>query len=186
MNPETTRYHATYQDSLHEFEEKGWHIEPQTITDRDDRVSTYSLEKGYAGRILEIICPHCNILLICGVNHCGIKPGDIAKAPHLYTIPHQFSILCYDKDNRELSPETLIRIEKIKPSEGIVPIDTVLYGDVALKSGERFKRKEERYYFTQGIILYGGQHLSLTPIQPDITIKRTELFMKCDYLTKVG
>lgn len=175
----------TYQAALDYYREQGWYVNPQTITHRDERVITHPLQRGCTGSILDIVCPAGHILLICGVLHSGIKPGDIARAPHLYTIPHQFSILCYDKDNREPSQETVIRIKKIKPSEGVFSIDTALYGDIALKTGERFKRKEERYYFTQGIILYGTEYLSLIPIQPDIDIVRTELFMKCDFLMKV-
>lgn len=184
---ETKTHYLAYQETLNLLEQEGWHISPQTITHRDGRVTTYSLEKGCTGKILDIKCPAApakHLLLICGVNHSGIKPSDIARAPHLYTIPHQFSILCYDKDNRQLPPETEIIIEKIKPSGDIVPIDIVLYGDLALKSGERFKRKEERYYFPQGIMLHGGEYLRLTATASDIIIKRTVLFMKCDFLTK--
>ena len=178
----------SYEEYLTEMKKDGWLVNPMAITHRIHHglnVGTYKVEKGYNGRILSIECPNRHMPLICGVEHSQINPKDFAKAPHLYTIPHEFSILCYDKDNNELPPETIIIPEKVIPSLSIVPLEPVLYGDLSLKIGERFKQKQERYYFPKGIILYGGEWLFLNVVKSGLNIDRVEFFMRCDFLQGV-
>lgn len=178
---------ASYEEFLHEMRNKNWYITPKTLTHlahRGIEVETYKVEKGCSNRILGIECPNRHVITICGAIQSYVDPRDFAKAPHLYTIPHEFSILCYDEDNNELPFDAVIRPEKVTPSAAVVPLEPVLYGDLSLKTGERFKRKEERYYFQQGIILYGGEWLFLNVVKSGMTIDRVEFFMKCDFFSK--
>ena len=178
---------ASYEEYLHEMRPE-WYAEPKTLTHlvhHGFNVETYKVEKGNTGRILGIECPERHIITICGVEQSCVYPGDFAKAPHLYTIPHEFSILCFDADNNELPFDAIIRPKKIEPSVSVVPFEPVLYGDLSLKIGERFKRKEERYYFPKGIILYGGEWLFLNVVKSGVTVDRVEFFMRCDFFTKV-
>jgi len=180
---------GSYEEHLNYLKKNGWYAEPKTLTHlvhRDFKVGTFKVEKGVTNRILGIECPEGHMITICGVEHSRVDPGEFAKAPHLYIIPHEFSILCYDKDNNELPPETVIRPEKISPSTQVVPLEPVLYGDLSMKIGERFKQKQERYYFQMGIILYGGEWLFLNVVKSGIAIDRVEFFMRCDYFTKVS
>lgn len=185
MREDESKHHSRYIDTIQDFKDEGYYSEPITLTSLNTYlVTTFSVQKGTFGKTLELICPAGRIITICGSENSSVVPGDFARAPHLFSIPHQFSIRCFNKDNVELSPLTSIRIERETPSSEIYRIDDVLYGDLSLTYGERFKRKEERYYFSRGIVLYGGEYLCLTPVQPDIDIVRTELFMKCDFLTQ--
>ena len=178
---------ASYEEFLHEMRRK-WSVEPKLLTHLNNQgfnIMTYKVEKGYTGRILGIECPPNHIIAICGINYSYVDPKDFTKNPHLYTIPHEFSILCYDKDNNELPFDAIIRPEKVVPSVSVVPLERILYRDLSLKIGERFKRKEEKYFFPMGIILYGGQWLFLTVIESSMNIDKVEFFMKCDFFTKV-
>lgn len=178
---------ASYEEVLHEMRPE-WYAEPKTLTHlihHGFNVETYKVEKGCTNRILGIECPERHITTICGVDQSYVDPGDFAKAPHLYTIPHEFSILCFDTDNNELPFDAIIGLEKVVPSVSVVPLEPVLYGDLSLKIGGRFKRKEERYYFPRGIILYGGEWLFLNVVKSGVTVDRVEFFMRCDFFTKV-
>lgn len=178
---------GSYEEYLEERNKNGWSVEPKTLTHsvhHGFNVETFKVEKGRMSRILGIECPERHMIVICGVEHSRVDPKEFAKAPHLYTIPHEFSILCYDKDNNELPPETIILPEKVKPSTQIVPLEPVLYGDLSLNIGERFKRKEERYYFQKGIELYGGDWLFLNVVKSSMNIERVEFYMKCDFLQR--
>ena len=174
-----------YIDKIQEFKRNGFRSEPITVTSMNTfLVTTYPVQKGTFGIALELACPAGRIITMCGYENVSVDPWDFARSPHLYSTPHQFSIRCFSKDNVELSPLTPIRIEREKPSCEINRIDDVLYGDLSLTYGERFKRKEERYYFSDNVVLYRAQRLRLMLINPEIDIVRTELFMKCDLFTK--
>ncbi len=184
MHGVKTERQRRYADTIQDLKSEGFYTEPITVTRLNTNlVTTSSVQKGITGRALDIRCPAGRVMTICGFENSGVDPGDFAKAPHLYSIPHQFSIRCFSKDNVELSPYTAIRITKELPSMEIYRIDEVLYGDLSLTFLERFKRKEERYYFLNTVILFGEQCLRLLPVDPDIDIARTELFMKCDLST---
>lgn len=179
-----TKHNRTYINIIQDLRKKGYFVEPVTVTSLNTvLVTTYPVQKGTVGTALELRCPAGRIITICGFEDSGVVPGDFARAPHLYSTPHQFSIRCFSKDDAELSPRTPIRVEREKPSMTVNRIDEVLYGDLSLTYGERFKRKEERYYFSNTVELYSEQRLRLLPVNPDIDIARTELFMKFDLLT---
>jgi len=178
---------ASYEEYLHEMRWE-WYAAPTTLTHLTHHglnVMTYKVEKGDTGRILAIECPLRHIITICGVEQSYVDPREFAKAPHLYTRPHEFSILCFDTGNNELPFDAIIRPEKVVPSVSVVPLEPVLYGDLSLKTGGRFKRKEERYYFPQGIMLYGGEWLVLNVVKSGMNVDRVEFFMRCDFFTKV-
>lgn len=179
---------ASYEEYLNGKRKENWDIYPMSLSHLNHHgliVKTFKVEKGDTNRILGIECPEKHLIAICGVEHSRVDPGDFANAPHLYTIPHEFSILCYDKDNNELPPETIIRPEKVVPSVSVVPLSQILYGDMSLKKNGIFKQKQERYYFQKGIVLYGGEWLFLNVVQSGMNIERVEFFMRCDFLTKV-
>jgi hypothetical protein len=175
-----------YSNFIRDRKNDDWLVYPMTLTHYSESyVETYKVKKDTGGYILKIRCPPCkNMISICGVDNSGVDPIDFAKTPYLYTIPHEFSVSCYDKDNNELPFDTLLSFVYDRPSDVVWPLDTVLYRDVSLKIGERYKRKDERYYFPRGRILFGGDLLYLQVIKSSIDIDRVELFMKCDYLTK--
>lgn len=176
--------YSNYNDRIQAIQNEGYIKEPITVTSKIfPLVTTFSVQKETVNMVLELRCPAGRIMTVCGFNDSGVDPRDFARAPHLYSIPHQFSIRCFGKDNVELSPFTKIYIYKAKPDMSETKIDEMPYGDLSLAYGERFKRKEERYYFSDTIILYGEEILRLLPVSPDIDITRTELFMKCDLFT---
>ncbi len=180
-----TKPPINYEDRIQEIKRNGYSKESITVTcNIFPMVTTFSVPKETVNRVLDLRCPAGRIMTVCGFNDSGVDPRDFARAPHLYCVPHQFSIRCSGKDNVVLSPFTNIYIYKLKPDMSETKIDEVPYGDLSLAYGERFKRKEERYYFSDTIILYGEEILRLLPVSPDIDISRTELFMKCDLFTK--
>lgn len=180
-----TRSYSNYKDRIQAIQNEGYSKESITVTSNIlSLVTTFSVPKEAVNKVLELRCPAGRIMTVCGFNDSGVDPRDFARAPHLYCVPHQFSIRCFGKDNVGLSPFTKIYIYKVKPDGSETKIDEVPYGDLSLAYGERFKRKEERYYFSDTIILYGEEILRLLPVNHDIYISRTELFMKCDLFTR--
>lgn len=174
----------TYGMFLHDMEKHNWCVKHKTLTHQSSSVETYYLENGGTDRVLIIDAPARSQVAICGINQCHINPRDFAKTPHIYTVPHEFSILCQDKDGKQLSPETMVTVQKVRALTEVVWQDGVLYGDLSLMAGGRIKRKEERYYFPQGILLEGGEQLSLIVANSSVAVDRVELYMKCDFFYK--
>ncbi len=178
-----------YKDFVDEMFKQGWvyvdGVSPHTLTHHDTGiVSTFHVKKGMIGTVLEIKCPMHRNLSVCGLNHSGIDIKEFVKFPMLYSTPYFFSIRCKGNDGQELSPYTGIKIIQYDSDNLPKWSRTEFYGDLSQSIGERFKRKHERYYFPQGIILYSGEKLGFKVHELDIEVVKTELLMKADIWVK--
>lgn len=171
---------ASYRDFIGFLEHEGYTGKPFSINHTGLMVTAYYLNKQFTGQVITIRCPSDGIITICGIAGSGVDPKDFKNNPMLYEVPHEFSILCLDEKGKEPAPETQVRIQKVNINSMYTDIDTVYYGDLSIKDGSRFKRKEERYYFKYSITLRGGEILKLNLICPNVNISMTELLMKCD------
>ena len=182
--------YSRYKNFVEQITKEGWNyigdIQSYTLTHRNTNMTmTFFLEKGTYGTFLEIICPAPNyMLIICGFDDAGIDPIDFYSHSNLYKIPHYFSMLCTDKNGKELSPDTIIDIVKVKTNGEPKKLCSEPYGDLSQSTDGRFRRKEERYYFYQSIKLENHERLSFRADSPDVDIEITKLFMKADLFMK--
>jgi len=188
--------YSRYKNFVEQITKEGWNyvgdIQSYALTHRDmNMVMTFLLERGMYGTFLEVMCPAPNYMLtVCGFDDAGIDPIDFYSHSNLYKIPHYFSMLCTDKNGKELSPATIIDIVKVKTNAEAKIICSEPYGDLSQNTNtnkcadRRYRRKEERYYFYNSIKLRDYERLSFRTNSPDIDIETTNLFMQADLFMK--
>lgn len=187
--------YSRYKNFVAHITKEGWNyvgdMQSYALTHENNMVMTFPLERGMYGTFLEITCPAPNYMLtVCGFDDAGIYPIDFYNHSNLYKIPHYFSMLCTDKNGKELSPDTIIDIAKVKTNGEPKKLCSEPYGDLSQNTNAhkcadgRFRRKEERYYFYQSIKLEDRERLSFQANSPDIDIEITKLFMKADLFGK--
>lgn len=175
-----------YKEFLEIVKREGYSTEHKSLNHTSPMVKMGYLHKQFTGHVITIGCEEKFILSVCGATASGVDPKDFKNNPMLYEYPHEFSVLCKDENGKEPAPETQVHIQKITKHLKQIDIDTVYYGDLSIKDGSRFKRKEERYYFKYSIVLSEWETLKIILISPDVNIARTELLMKCDLHRKVN
>lgn len=179
-----------YDDIVETIEDNGWKrissvasaittLDKQIVFQKPIRASDYDT-------ILEIICPTERIISICGIDECGIDSDDFSNSPNFFQIPHFFTLRCMDNNNVDLSPTTIISILKVIRGEEPEKYYEEFYGDLSpiVNGNGRLKRKEERYYFAETIVLQSGEKLIFRANNPNIDISKIDLLMMSDCFEK--
>lgn len=141
-------------------------------------VSIRPIKRNTSDVFLEITSPPGETIIICGFNQCDIDD------PDLYERPHFFTIRCTDDNNGEIQNTTIIGITKITRKGEIEKLYKEFYGDLSSTIDGKLKRKKDRYYLTETIILQGGEKLVLNAYQSYNDISKVELLMMCDRFRK--
>lgn len=179
----TVTYYPKYQNLVDQIKDEGWNYIGDINSASSSIVRTYFLEKGMYGTFLELICPSVYYkITICGFDDAGIEPQNFYNHSNLYKIPHFCSITCKDNNGIEASSNITVDIVKIK-SNVHKKLASEYYGDLSQHIYGKFRRKEERYYFSASIKLENDDRL-LFQTSPDIDIVTTKLFMKGDLFAK--
>lgn len=176
-----------YEDIVNAIEENGWHLvhgAAYPITILDIMVSHKTAKANCCDIALEIVCPKGRIVTVCGLNECNIDLDDFYNRPNIYQVPHFLTLICTDVNGVALHQTTLISILKYTKDGEIETCCQEFYGDLSPIVDGKLKRKEERCYFTETIILQGGEKLMFKINNPDTDISKTELLMLSDIFEK--
>ena len=176
--------YCEYDDIIDTIEESGWVLMSSTglypITHFDTNIiHTKPCKKNSNDDILEIICPPGNIIAICGFNQEDIDKEEFFNSPNLYTRPHFFTLRLTDDNNSDIPYTTIIGISKIERNN-VEKLYEEFYGDICPVIDGKLKRKEDRYYFAETIILQSGDKLVLHAYWPFTDITKIELLMMAD------
>lgn len=147
-----------------------------------DIVITHPVNKNENGTVLEITCPDNSIIAICGF-HQRDTDENFAKGPNLYTRPHFFTLRCTDENDKEISSMNIVSISKVNRKGVLERFYQEFYGDISPWIDGRLKKKHERYYFAETIILQGKEKL-IFQIKPNIDISNIELLMMADLFNR--
>ena len=184
IDPDDLSY-SDYGDIVDIIEENGWArissagLAPITHFDTNI-VHTKQVKRNSYEDILEIICPPENIITICGFNQEDIDKDDFFNSPNLYTIPHFFALRLADDNNNEIPYTTIIGMSRIARNGNVEKLYEEFYGDLCPAIDGKLKKKEDRYYFAETIILQNGEKLVFHAYWPFIDITKIELLMMAD------
>lgn len=178
----------TYDDVLDNIEYNGWNrISSVTypITTFDTQiVSSKQVKANCCDTVLEVICPQERIIAICGFDECGIDPDDFCATPNFYDVPHFFTLRCTDNNGVDIYPTTIISISKVLKDEEPEKCYQEFYGDLSPVIDGKLKQKENRYYFSETIVLQSGEKLIFKVNNPNIDISKVDLLMMSDLFQK--
>jgi hypothetical protein len=188
IDPDDLDY-CEYSDIIDTIEENGWiPISPAGLSPishfNSDIIHIKQAKRNTYESILEIICPPENIIAICGFNQEDIDKDDFFNSPNLYTIPHFFTLRLTDDNNNEIPYTTIIGITKIAKNGDAKKLYEEFYGDLCPTIDGKLKKKENRYYFAETIILQGGEKLVFHAYWPFIDIAKIELLMMADVFVR--
>ena len=142
-----------------------------------------SLKANNEGIILDIMCPPGIVISIPGIKS---YPEDyhIEKIP-----PFEIKLASADGVDREIDPETKIKILKNKILRKPEEICNLSYKDISMTnfstSLSRFKAYTELYRFEHGIELKGEDHLKIYVINPNIDINSVKFNLGTDLWTHI-
>ncbi len=188
IDPDDLDY-CEYGDIVETIEENGWtrkssaglspitHFNTDLIHPKQVKRNTYE-------NILEIVCPPENIIAICGFNQEDIDKEDFFNSPNLYTRPHFFTLRLADDNNNEIPYTTIIGMLRIVRNGYIEKLYEEFYGDLCPAIDGKLKKKEDRYYFSESIILQSGEKLVFYAYWPSIDISKIELLMMADLFVR--
>ena len=177
-----------YESIVDGIENEGWTnissvSTPITILDKQI-VSPKYVEANSYDNILEIICPPEKIITICGYIDMDEDIDDFYDAPNFYQTPHFFTLRCMNNDNVEISPMTIISIIKETRNEKMEKYYQEFYGDLSPITDGKLKKKEDRYYFAETVVLQEGEKLIFRAHYPNIDIAKIDLLMMSDIFSK--
>lgn len=179
-----------YDGFVHYMGENGWSGEQIIINETNANfVTTNSVQNGNTGCIAEIRCPNGCQMSIMGTTQVPLG-GDIKTA-------YPLSLMISNKDGKEISGFTKIRIAKIKPSTDIIQLARIFYSDISIskiigQEYDLFSTKVEHKYIDKtygelwrwrmGVALYGGEYLGIHIINSETYIPREniKISMKAD------
>lgn len=187
IDPDDLNYES-YEDIVDAIETNGWTrmssvASPITIFDMHI-VSIKPTKMGSYDTILEIECPLERIIAICGSGECDVTPDDFCTSPNFYQTPHFFTLRCTNNDNIDISPTTIIDILKSTRDGKLEKYYQEFYGDLSPIADGKLKKKEERYYFAETIVLQDGEKLIFRVHNPNIDISKIDLLMMSDLFEK--
>ncbi len=174
---------ATYNDFVHEMQNHGWYREQLRIDENNTNfVTTYSNTKIHGfntSYIIEIICPSGRVMTTKGIRQ--LEVGEDRRNLHV------LALYIKDVNGEEIDKMTQIRIEKIKPSEGVALIWTGVYGELSFTkdceeiNGHIMKNDNELFRWDRGVILYSGQILRITLVNYNHEINSKYIKIICDW-----
>ena len=177
--------YCEYDDIVGTIEENGWILVSSVglypITHFGTNIiHTKPCKRNSYEDILEIICPPGMLITICGFNQEDIDKEEFFNSPNLYTRPHFFTIRLTDDNNNEIPYTTIIGMSKITRNGNVEKLYEEFYGDLCPTIDGKLKRKEDRYYFAETIVLQNGEKLILHVYWPFTDITKIELLMMAD------
>ena len=170
----------TYSEFVHYMESSGWAREQITIDERNtNMVETYSLERGSTGPVIDVRCPTGDIITFTGINQLPIYLNRDTRSA--YSVMLRIS----DENDIEISGDTSIRIEKIRPSDSILQLARGTYSLFSLTRqignetcGIRaYKTDSEWYRWRSGIQLMGNDLLRINIRESPVDIARKNIKM---------
>lgn len=184
IDPDDLDY-CDYSDIVETIEDSKWtHISSAglvPITHFDTNIiHTKKVKRNSYEDILEITCPPGNIIAICGFNQEDIDKEDFFNTPNLYARPHFFTLRLADEDNNDIPCTTIIGMSRISKDGNIEKLYEEFYGDLCPAIDGKLKKKEDRYYFAETIVLQSGEKLVFHAYWPLIDITKIELLMMAD------
>jgi hypothetical protein len=171
---------SEYEDIVSTIEANGWHTISDMaypITNLDTKIVFQKTDS------LEILCPSENIIAICGLNEGGVDMDSFYNGPNINQVPHFITLMC-TVDDVPLSQTTLISILKYTKDGEIKTLYQEFYGDLSPVIDGKLKRKEDRYYFVETIILQGGEKLVFKIRTPGTIVSKIDLLMLSDVFGK--
>lgn len=188
IDPDDLDY-CEYGDIVDTVEESGWALVSYVglcpITHfNNDIVHIKPVKKNTCESVLEIICPPGNIIAICGFNQEDIDKEDFFNSPNLHVRPHFFTLRLADDNNSEIPHTTIIGMSRIARNGNIEKLYEEFYGDLCHTIDGKLKKKEDRYYFAETIVLQSGEKLVFHAYWPSIDITKIELLMMADLFVR--
>lgn len=188
IDPDDLEY-CEYGDIVETIEDGGWaHISSAGLSPithfNNDIIHIKSIKRNTYESILEIICPPGNIITICGFNQEDIDKEDFFNSPNLHVRPHFFTLRLADDNNSEIPCTTIIGMSRIARNGNIEKLYEEFYGDLCPTIDGKLKKKEDRYYFAETIILQSSEKLVFHAYWPFIDISKIELLMMADLFVK--
>ncbi len=169
-----------YADIQKHFKDEGYTLEQLCVDETSEIVTTFSLDKGAIGRVLDIRCPSRYKIFILGKDQLP-EDADINTA-------HALRVRFADSNNDEIAPDTRIRIKRVKPSEAIMMVANMFYKDITITDYQKehphkTKSDDKWYRFNQSIFANGAEHLDIEVISPDknIDAKNVKLALDIDF-----
>jgi hypothetical protein len=161
-----------YDAFVHYMEENGWFREQKIINESNiNFVTTNSVQNGNTGCIAEIRCPSGFQMTVMGTTQVP-QGRDIKTA-------YSLSLRITNKDGKEISGFTKIRITKIKPSEEVIQLARIYYSDISISKiiGQEYiaKSYDELWRWKMGIALNGGEILSIYVVDSETYIPRENI-----------
>lgn len=170
-----------YEEIVGAIEGFGWHLVSNIafpITNLDTQLVSQKTDS------LEIACPPERLIVICGLNEGGADMDNFYNGPNIYQTPHFITLMCTDTNGVALSQTTLISILKYTKDGEIETHYQEFYGDLSPVVDGKLKRKEERYYFAETIILQEGEKLMFKIHNPGTIVSKIDLLMLSDFFEK--
>lgn len=178
-----------YEDIVDSIENNGWTRMSSSglysITHHDHEfVFSKLVKKDFRESVLEIKCPERKIITICGFNHNDIERSRFLDSPNLYARPHFVTLRCADYNDSEISPTTIINISKVNNKGEGEQLYQEFYGDLSPIKDGKLKKKGERYYLAETVILQKGEKLIFQVLGPDKDISKIDFLMMSDIFVK--
>jgi hypothetical protein len=170
-----------YEEIVGAIEGFGWHLVSDIafpITNLDTQIVSQKTDS------LEIVCPPERKIVICGLNEGGADMDNFYNGPNIYQTPHFITLMCTDINGVALPQTTLISILKYTKDGEIEMRYQEFYGDLSPVVDGKLKRKEERYYFTETIILQEGERLIFNIHNPGTIVSKIDLLILSDFFEK--
>lgn len=181
--PEYTNHRPCYLEYVDYLENHGWRRNQVCLEELNTNIVTIKdSQYGTTNNVIDIRCPAGQKITIKGIHQLS-RNEDARTA-------HSLRVMLSDSDNNEIPLDTKIRIIKHKVSEAVIQLARIYYGDINITknvfrdsvSQLLYKTDQEFYRFSQGIELYGEQHIELHVIncEKSIDAKNTKLSLECD------
>lgn len=188
IDPDDLNYN-NYEDIVDAIENNGWtRVSPNgyPLSILNTRiVFPKPIKANFYGIILEIICPQDRIISICGTNDCNIDTEDFHNVSNFYQVPHFLTLRSMNSENVDIFPTTIISIMKNNINEETEIYYEAFYGDLSpITDDGKLKKKHERYYFADTIILQSGERLIFRANNPNIDISKIDVLMMSDLFEK--
>ena len=177
-----------YDAFVHYMESNGWRREQLTLNENHTNiVSTYGVDIGSTGDVVDIRCPAGMTMTMIGVSQLPSE-ADGRSA-------HSLALRIANKDDLEINGDIQIIIQKVKPSDAVITLARGPYSIFSLKrrigNGEHNiwadKTDNGLYRWRMGIHLLGEELLRIAVINTDVIIPsdRVKVMMDADIWTRM-
>ena len=155
--------HYGYDEYIDYLGGRGWSRNTTTLDENNTEiVYTRSAHKGITSTIVDVICPPGMKMTMMGRQQVP-RGADI-------TMAHSISLYITDENGKEIPDNTKIRITKDRPSDFVIQLARVFYGDIKKTEDERMS-----YSFVNGIELNGEDHIMIFAVNPECDISQENI-----------